>query len=173
LILCACGGGRPGKSSPPPATGGPAPPRLAKGTYPAPVTKFQGRTATYWGEKALDADVDTSSDAAERLHRLGAEGTPFLLAAAERQREEPANLYWSLLWLDGSLVADADLPAVASFLDERYARHDATYHIRGAALDVLAKAGPRARPFLPRVRELADVPGLERQAAEATSAIDR
>lgn len=89
--------------------------------YPEPTTKYQGRTAVEWGERAMDADFRVSSTAADALLELGAEGVPFLLRAAEQQTN-PNNgdfCYNRLVFLK-RFINPADMPRLEK-LQEKYA----------------------------------------------------
>lgn len=144
----------------------------AGGNYPAPQTRLEGRTADQYGVLAKDTDAATCQRACYALRQLGAEGVPYLLEAAAWHRDRPWNLSECLLYLDGSLLDPADVPAVGAYLNDRYAAHDGTEaNVRGMALKVLKRAGPKAAPLRPRLRELRGTPKLEPFLSEALAAI--
>lgn len=115
--------------------------------------KYQDMTAEEWGRRAKDADGNTSESAMWALHWLGDEGVPYLLDAAESQRNLIAIR--TALALIGGRVDDADLPRLVAFLDDRYASSDKSWcSIRGAALEALRSEGVRAKRFAPKVKAL-------------------
>jgi hypothetical protein len=129
-----------------------------RGKYPAPTTKYNGRTAGQWGEQAKDANEERCFDAAYVLHLLGAEGVPFLLEAIQAQKNS-GNIGHLLVWLDGRLVDKDDLWIVAQFLDDSFQHTDNfvdNFNLRGCALGVIKEAGPKASPFIPQLRHLAE-----------------
>jgi hypothetical protein len=167
------------KNAPPPPTGdlpiSVAPDTTGPGgRYPAPTTKFQGRTATHWGEEALDANEATCFNALQALNALEAEGTPFILTALEThaRRGNTTNVSHCLGWLTARDVDTRDIGRVVAFLDDRYARNDGgSLPIRPKVVGFLRFAGPRAREHLPALERLRDHPQLGVSVAAAIEAI--
>jgi len=133
----------------------------ARGNYPAPVSKFNGRTAAQWAEPAKDADVDVCGEAARSLGRLEAEGIPFLLEAAEAHDKKGRvyNMTMNLGNINGKLVETPDLARVAVFLDvKHYTSIEVGYSPIIAVIRILKQAGPRSLAFAPKIEEIGNDP---------------
>jgi predicted Zn finger-like uncharacterized protein len=153
LVLCCGGFGLMTLAVLQQKTGG-----VVKGHYPAPTHVYNGRTAAEWGEQAKDVNPDVVHAAAWPLHHLGSEGVPYLLEAAHHHGGG-TNFTECLGLVDGSLLDDADLSLIASYLDDRYAGSDGNWgfgggNVRNCALGVLERAGPKAKQFSPQMERV-------------------
>jgi hypothetical protein len=165
-LMLACGGKPTGSTSTPP------PSSVVKGNYPPPVSKFNGRTAEQWGRQALDLDFQTCQAACVALQELKDEAVPFLLEAMNHHRDRFGNLSECLGYCAGQ-VATVDLDFVADFLDEKYAtKPSQTYVIQANALWIFKRAGPRAKAFLPKIREAKIPKDIEQLRAKAIESIE-
>ncbi len=145
-----------------------------KGDYPPPTTKLHGDTADQWGERAKDVAYNVCLNATSALAALKKEGIPYLIVAAESQAERPENCGWCLHRIDPALVADEDLGRIADFLHENFAKSDgANMSVRTSALHLLGRAGPRAKPYLERIRKLKSVPALKGYCEGAEKLINK
>jgi hypothetical protein len=161
-----------------PSTPSPSP-STSRPRYPVTGTKINGWTAPELGEKVKD--VGECEEWALALREFKAEGVPYLIAAAEYHASNPTsnetNVAECLWWLDGSYVDPADLPRIVAFLDSKYAKTDAAagtafiVSVRFAALCVLRRAGPKAKPYASEVRKLLDNPHLKEYARDALAAM--
>jgi len=148
--------------------------------YPPPLTKCNGQTADQWGENAKDADLDRCNNATLNLKELKSEGVPYLLVAAEFHKDREENCGACLRALDGSLLEPEDVGRVVPFVGEKYhhpiddAENPAGipwFWVRGAAVDVLKQAGPKAKPYAKEIEKLRKHRNLKADAHRALSAM--
>ena len=159
-VIVGCGG-----------VGGPNGAPASAGRYPPPTTKLYGRTADDYGKDALDIDWRTCRAGCDGLEQLGAEGVPYLLAAAEFHKEREQNCASSLIALHGDLVQPADLDRIAVFISPKYVHADSP--VPAIAIRCLAGAGPKAKKYLPAIRALRDTQNLGVPVEEAVAAIGK
>ena len=148
--------------------------------YPLPLTRCNGQTADEWGETARDANLDKCNNATLNLKELKSEGVPYLLAAAEFHKDREENCAACLRALDGSLLEPEDVGRIVPFVGEKYHHpiDDAEnppgipwFWVRGAAVDVLKQAGPKAKPYAKEIEKLRKHRNLKADAHRALSAM--
>lgn len=142
LACCVVGCSKPAAG---PSAIAPATVAEAKAKYPPPTTTYQGMTAEQWARSAEDVDLRTCQQGANALRELKAEGVPFLLAAAEKHSNNGLKVS-CLFQINGELVADEDLSRLKPFLQSK--------ETSNPALQIVSKAGVRAKFLEPEVKEL-------------------
>jgi hypothetical protein len=163
-----------GCSAPPVTEAEDAP--VHKGKYPPPTRKLVDKTAEEWGSVAKSQDLEVCRKACVILETLDREGIPYLLEAANYHKKREDHLAVCLSAMVGAFIEPEDLDFVASFLDESYSSSDLQppmVSVRRSALVVLASAGPKARPYLHRVRRLQENPALKTTADFVIRAIEK